>query len=83
MEIKRIEMELHQKIIRLIWKKIKRRSREPLEEKSRRTKLFKVIETIRNTRIQNNMNDLGTSKNTPTEEEDDHSEETTSTNSNY
>ena len=40
MKIKRIEMELHQKINRLIWKGMEQHSNETPEEKSRQKELF-------------------------------------------
>ena len=46
---KRIGMELHQQINKLIWKRMKRHSKENPEEKSRLEELLRVIEKIRNT----------------------------------
>ena len=80
MEIKRIEIELHQKINKLIWKRMEQQNQETPEEKSRREEMFRVIEKI-NTPIQN-KNEQGTSNKAPMKETDDHSEETTSANSN-
>ena len=79
MEIKRIQIE-HQKINRLIWKRMVEQSRGKTPEEKSRQELFRAIEEIRNT--PNNENEQGTSKTTLTEETDYHSEETTSTNSN-
>ena len=80
-ENKRIEMELHQKINRLIWKRMEQHSEKTPEEKSRQEELFRVIEKIINTPIQNNTNEQGTSEDT-TDEKEDYSEETTSKDSN-
>ena len=57
-------------------------SKETSEEKIRQEELFKMIEKIRNTSIQNKTNEEGASKDVTTEEMQDKSEETASNNSN-
>ena len=57
-------------------------SQETPEEKNRREDLFRVIEKIRNTPIQNNTDEQAISKTTLTEETYDYSEEITSNISN-
>ena len=81
MEIQRIDKELPQKRYRLIWKKMEQQSQEIQDGKGGREELFKVIKKFGNTPIQNNTNEQGTGENTPIEETDDYSEETTPTNS--
>ena len=61
---------------------MEKHSKETPEEKRRGEELFKVIEKIRNTSIQNNTNEQGASKDVSTEEMEDYSKETTSNNSN-
>ena len=75
-------MELHQKINRLIWKRMEQQCKETPDETSGREKLLRVIEKVRYTPIQNNTKEQWTSKNTLSEETYDHSKEITSTNSN-
>ena len=82
MEVRRIEIELNQKINGLIWKRMEQQCKETPDETSRQEELFRVIEKIRITPIQNNTNEQWTSKYTLTEETYDHSNETLSTNSN-
>ena len=47
MQIERIEMELHQKVNQLIWKRIVQQSQESPKERSRRKESNKVIEKNR------------------------------------
>ena len=68
MEIKRIEVELQQKIRKLVWKRIEQQSQETPDEKGRGEEMFRVIGKIRITPIQNNTNEQGTSKIESTEE---------------
>ena len=65
--MKRIEMEVYQKLKRLIRKRMEEQSRETPKEKRRRDEVFRVIEKLGNTPIRNNENEQGTSKTTPTE----------------
>ena len=80
-EIKRIEKVWHQKINKVIWKRMEQQSQESPHERTGQEELYKVIKKIRNTPTNNN-NEQRTSGETQIEETDHQSEETMSSHSN-